>query len=109
MPSEQLIDEWLLKNVNLDTTSPIQGPYDVSNTPQLRDPLRAFQNESVRMVTTVGPNQGGRTKAMEGASMWAIVNRPGLMRWNTRKDESAKEFAEQRWWPIGEKLRGGSS
>jgi hypothetical protein len=67
-PSEQPIDGWLRENVSLDTTSPIQGPYDVNNTPQLRDPAFAFQNEEIRMVTTVGPNQGGRTKIMEGAS-----------------------------------------
>jgi phage terminase large subunit GpA-like protein len=98
-PSEQPIDEWLYDNVSLDTTSPIQGPYDVDNSPQMREPLLSFQKESIRMVTTAGPNQGGRTKAMEGGSMWAIVNRPGPMQWNTYKDESAKEFAEQRWWP----------
>jgi len=98
-PSEQPIDEWLHENVSLDTTSPIQGQYDVANTPQLREPLKSFQDEIIRMVTMVGPNQGGRTKAMEGASMWAIVNRPGPMQWNTYKDEAAKEFAEQRWWP----------
>ncbi len=98
--SVERIDEWLRKNVSLDTTSPIQGPYDVGNSPQLRAPLLSFQDESKRMVTTVGPNQGGRTKAMEGASMWAIVNRPGPMQWNTYKDESATEFAEQRWWPA---------
>jgi hypothetical protein len=98
--SEQPIDGWLRDNVSLDNTSPIQGPYRISNSPQLREPLLAFQDESIRMVTTVGPNQGGRTKAMEGASMWAVVNRPGPMQWNTAKDESAKEFAEQRWWPA---------
>jgi phage terminase large subunit GpA-like protein len=99
-PSEQPIDEWLHDNVSLDTTSPIQGPYDVDNSPQMREPLLSFQKESIRMVTTAGPNQGGRTKAMEGGSLWAIVNRPGPMQWNTYKDESAREFAEQRWWPT---------
>lgn len=98
--SEQPIHKWLRDNVSLDNTSPIQGPYRIANSPQLLEPLLAFQDESVRMVTTAGPNQGGRTKAMEGASMWAIINRPGPMQWNTSKDESAKEFAEQRWWPA---------
>jgi hypothetical protein len=97
-PSEQPITDWLFDNVSLDTTSPIQGPYDVDNTPQLRAPLESWQNEEKRMVTTVGPTQGGRTKAMEGGSLWAIVNRPGPMQWNTYKDEAAREFAEQRWW-----------
>ncbi len=105
LPSEQTIDEWLRSNISLDTTSPIQGPYDVANSPQLRAPLRSFQDETKRMVTTVGPNQGGRTKAMEGASMWAIINRPGPMQWNTYKDESASEFAEQRWWPSARSCR----
>jgi phage terminase large subunit GpA-like protein len=103
--SEQHIDEWLRDNIRLDTTSPIQGPYNVENSPQLRDPLRSFQDESVRMVTTVGPNQGGRTKAMEGASLWAIVNRSGPMQWNTYKDENAREFAEQRWWPMAKSCK----
>jgi phage terminase large subunit GpA-like protein len=94
------IDEWLKANISLDTTSPIQGPYDVVNSPQMREPLRSFQDDAVRMVTTVGPNQGGRTKAMEGASLWSVVNRPGPMQWNTYKDESAREFAEQRWWQM---------
>ena len=94
------IDEWLYDNLRLDVTSPIQGPYDVANSPQLRDPLLAFQEEDVRMVTTIGPNQGGRTQAMLGASLWAIENRPGPMQWNTSKDETAREFAEQKWWPT---------
>ena len=99
-PVEQPIDEWLRENISLDMTSPIQGPYDIANSPQLLDPLLAFQSDRVRMVTTVGPNQGGRTKAMEAASLWAIVHRAGPMQWNTYKDDSAKEFAEQRWWPM---------
>jgi hypothetical protein len=94
------IDDWLLNNLRLDATSPIQGPYDVANSPQLRGPLLAFQDDDVRMVTTLGPNQGGRTQAMLGATLWAIVNRPGPMQWNTSKDETAKELAEQKWWPT---------
>jgi hypothetical protein len=95
----QPIDAWLRDNIRLDATSPIQGPYEVANSPQLRDPLLAFQDEDVRMVTTVGPNQGGRTQAMLGAVLWAIVNRPGPLQWNTSKDETARELAEQKFWP----------
>jgi hypothetical protein len=43
--SEQPIDEWLYDNVSLDTTSPIQGPYDVANSLQLRDPPRISRRE----------------------------------------------------------------
>jgi phage terminase large subunit GpA-like protein len=97
---EQPITDWLQEYVRVDATSPIQGPYDIENSPQLKEPLESFQDEDVRMVTTLGPNQGGRTKAMEMASLWSIVNRPGPMQWNTYKDEAAKQFAEQRWWPA---------
>lgn len=100
MPEDVLpIDRWLRENIRLDATSPIQGPYEIANSPQLRDPLLAFQDEGVRMVTTLGPNQGGRTQAMLGGLLWAIVNRPGPMQWNTSKDETAKELAEQKFWP----------
>jgi phage terminase large subunit GpA-like protein len=100
MPVDDLpIERWLRENIRLDATSPIQGPYEISNSPQLLDPLRAFQDEDVRMVTTIGPNQGGRTQAMLGGVLWAIVNRPGPMQWNTSKDETAGELAEQKFWP----------
>src|SRR5260370_1263635 len=80
----QPIHEWA-RCIRLDATSPIQGEYDVDNSPQFREVFDAFQDEDVRMVTTVGPNQGGRTKAMEIASLWSIKNRPGPMQWNTFK------------------------
>lgn len=86
--------------IRMDATSPIQGRYDVENAPQFKAIFDAWQDDEVRMVTTLGPNQGGRTKAMEIASLWTIVNRPGPMQWNTSKDDSARDFAEQRWWPT---------
>jgi phage terminase large subunit GpA-like protein len=97
--NRQPIHEWA-RRIEMDTTSPIQGFYDIGNSPQFKEVFNAWQDELVRMVTTIGPNQGGRTKTMEIASLWSIVNRPGPMQWNTYKDESAKEFAEQRWWPT---------
>jgi hypothetical protein len=96
---DQPIWEWA-RCISMDSTSPIQGRYDIANSPQFKDIFDAWQNEDVRMVTTLGPNQGGRTKAMEIASLWTIVNRPGPMQWNGSKDESARDFAEQRWWPT---------
>jgi len=95
----QPISEWA-RCIRLDATSPIQGAYDVENSPQFKEVFDAFQDENVRMVTTIGPNQGGRTKAMEVASLWSIVNRPGPMQWNTDTNDKAKDFAEERWWPM---------
>jgi len=98
--SAQPIYDWAHDNIRLDATAPIQGAYDVDNTPQFKDQFDAWQDEDVRMITSLGPNQGGRTKTMEIASLWSVVNRPGPMQWNTYKDENARKFAEQRWWPT---------
>lgn len=99
-PERELIEDWAREQIQMDSTSPIAGPYEIENSESLREPLRAFQNEETRMVTTLGPNQGGRTKVMEVACLWSIVNRPGPMQWNTITDDKAGDFAEERWWPM---------
>ena len=97
--SDEPIHEWA-RCLRMDATSPMQGNYNIDNTPQFKEQYEAFQDDDVRMVTSLGPNQGGRTKTMEIASLWSIVNRPGQMQWNTSNDKNAKKFAEQRWWPT---------
>lgn len=86
--------------ITLDASSPIAGAYRIENSPTLQEPFDAFQDDGVRMVTTVGPNQGGRTKAMEIASLWAVTHRAGPSQWNGANDKKAKQFAEKRWWPM---------
>ena len=97
---EQPIYEWARKQIRLDSTSPIQGNYDIENSPQFKAVFDAYARDDVRMVTTIGPNQGGRTKAMEIASLWSVVHRPGPMQWNTDTNDKARDFAEERWWPM---------
>jgi phage terminase large subunit GpA-like protein len=94
------IYEWAYPLIKLDASSPIHGNYNIENSPQFKEQFDAFQDEDVRMVTSLGPNQGGRTKAMEIASLWSIVNRPGPMQWNTDTNDKAKDEAEDRWWPL---------
>lgn len=95
------IYEWARNGqVKLDNTSPITGFYKVENSPYLREPLEAFRHSRVRMVTTIGPNQGGRTKAMEVACLWALEHRPGPMMWNTITNDKAEDFMKTRWWPM---------
>ena len=57
---EQPIYEWARKQIRLDSTSPIQGNYDIENSPQFKAVFDAYARDDVRMVTTIGPNQGGR-------------------------------------------------
>lgn len=97
-PLEQSIYEWARENIEMDATAPIPGPYRIEFTPQMREPLEAYQDESVRHIVTVGPNQGGRTKGMEMALYWSISNRPGPTQWNTDTNPKAKDFAEERFW-----------
>lgn len=100
LPKKQTIAEWARANIKLDATAPIPGPYRIELTPQLGEPLLAFQDERVRHIVTVGPNQGGRTKGMEMALYWSISNRSGPTQWNSDVDPQAKDFAEERFWPT---------
>jgi hypothetical protein len=84
----------------MDNTAPIPGAYRIEHSLYLRDPFDAYRDENVRKVTTIGPNQGGRTKAMEVASLWAIARRNGPMMWNSHTNEKAQQFASARWWPM---------
>ncbi|MDQ2948884.1 MAG: phage terminase large subunit family protein [Acidobacteriota bacterium] len=104
-PEQETIPDWAKEQIELDSSSPLGGKYEVENSPYLRDPLIAFQHDETRMVTTIGPNQGGRTKAMEVACLWAVKNRPGPMQWNTDTDDKAKDLAEKRWWPMAKNAR----
>lgn len=100
LPKRQTIAEWGRENVIMDSTAPIPGPYRIELTRQLAEPLEAFQDERVRHIVTVGPNQGGRTKGMEVAAYWSICNRPGPSQWNSDIEPMAKDFAEERFWPT---------
>lgn len=101
----QPIYEWARHNVKLDPSSPIPGYYRIENSLMFKEPFEAWQDESVRNILTIGPNQGGRTKAMEVASVWTMVNRPGPSQWNTDTNPKAKDFAEERWWKTAESVK----
>lgn len=99
------IYEWARRNVKLDPSSPIPGYYRIENSLMFREPFDAWQDESIRNVLTIGPNQGGRTKAMEVASVWTMINRPGPSQWNTDTNTKAKDFAEERWWKTAQSVK----
>lgn len=103
---KQPIYEWARSNVKMDPSSPIPGYYRIENSLMFKEPLEAWQNESIRNILTIGPNQGGRTKAMEVASVWTMVHRPGPSQWNTDTNIKAKDFAEERWWKTAESVAG---
>jgi len=96
------IAQWARQNVKVDSSSPIPGYYDVQNSPQMHEPLIAWQDESTRHILTLGPNQGGRTKAQEIACIWTAVFRQGPMQWNVNTNVKAEEEAEDRFWPMAE-------
>ena len=98
-PKEK-IWEWAGRCITLDPTSPLKGSYRIEESLYVRDPMEAFQDESVRHIVMIGPNQGGRTKAMEVMSVWALIHRAGPSQWNTDIDDKSSNFAEDRWWPT---------
>lgn len=101
----ETIPEWARREVTVDETSPIGGTYKIENSPYADEWFAAWQDPRVRMITTIGPNQGGRTKAMEVASLWSMCHRPGPTQWNGKDNIKAKKFARERWWPMARKCK----
>lgn len=99
-PPDESIPAWARENVTLDKTSPISGAYRVENSPYAVEWFEAWQDSTVRMITTIGPNQGGRTKAMEVAALWSFVHRPGPTQYNGKDNKKAAKQAETRFWPM---------
>lgn len=95
------IYEWMQEvGVEVDPSSPMQGPYRIENSRWVAEPLNAFQDDDVRMVTVMRCNQGGGTMAQQGGMVWSIVNRPGPIQYNTDHNDKAGDFAEERFWPM---------
>lgn len=90
------LDEWAEANLVMGSWSPWQGAFRVSNTPWIREPLRALGASGPKRVTVVGPAAGGKSMIGEVLLAWVIENQPGLTAWYSHTDEMAKKFAETR-------------
>ena len=77
-----------------------KGPMDLSKTPNLRGPLRAFADPKCRMLTIVAAAQCGKTTGiMFTAMMWSWDHAPGAWMVMLPKDSKAVTFNRTRFVP----------
>lgn len=74
-------DVWASANIIFSSPKdPIQGPLDLTLSPFLRDPIRAWDLSGIsglREVTVVAPEQIGKTLSWLAGLIWASVYHPG--------------------------------
>lgn len=74
-------DVWAESNIIFSSPKdPVQGPLDLTLSPFLRDPIRAWDLSGVRglrEVTVVAPEQIGKTLSWLAGLLWASVFHPG--------------------------------
>ena len=74
-------DVWASSNIIFSSPKdPIQGPLDLTLSPFLRDPIRAWDLSGIsglREVTVVAPEQIGKTLSWLAGLIWASVYHPG--------------------------------
>lgn len=80
--------------------SPIRGPFRISNSPWLGDPLRACADPSVRLVAMLAAVQMAKSQAIELAMADTIVRDPGPFIGYQDKDENADDWFRTRLKPL---------
>lgn len=76
-PKDQTIDEWAEENIVLPRgVSAIPGPLNLSITPYLREPLRAFTDPETEEITCCFSTQVGKTLFLMLAVSYSIAEDP---------------------------------
>ncbi len=74
-------DDWAANNIIFSSPKdPIQGPLDLTLSPFLRAPIRAWDLSGItglREVTVIAPEQMGKTLTWLAGLLWASVYHPG--------------------------------
>lgn len=96
---ETLSDDLIL------TDGPYPGPFDINNSPWIREPLDAIARDHVRRVSVSGAAQLAKTLLGIVFIIWIVLKRPGLTTWNGQTDQSIKKFAEDKAWPMFRQCR----
>jgi len=76
------------------------GPYDLSLTPYMREPLDAFGDPRVRRMNWVICPQGGKTKAAEVAVCYLLYYRPTNMLYIRPTEPDIVEGFKDRWKSV---------
>lgn len=90
------VDEWLLKHVRIERGN-IPGPFDVGNSPWIREPLEQLRNNSVRSIFCACSVQSAKTEMVNGGMLYTIAEEGGDMGTFTQTDDTAHRFLDKRF------------
>jgi len=100
-PKEMIgIIEWAEKNIVLDDTTPIPGPFRIRHSPHLREPLEAVTDPYVRKITIMGSAQFGKTLFMLITWAYFVDQDPSPMLIMQPTDREADSFSMQKLEPL---------
>lgn len=88
--------EWAERHIPSIPYSPVPGRFRIENSPQIREPLNAIIDPTVRQVCIIAAVQSSKTTAAELGLCYIIVNLPGPTLWLNETDDDAKDVSESR-------------
>lgn len=99
-PDRRPIYEWARDHVRNVPGSPIQGRFDIRNSPWLKRPFETLTDPLCRHTTLIAPVQTGKTLLAELAISYRIANDPGPCSFTFQSDEMAALEAKTRLMPL---------
>jgi len=100
-PADLTVTEWAEQNRRLSPeTSAETGPWRVSRTPYLREPLDAFTDPKVRRLVLVSSSQVGKSEFENNLIGYIIDQDPGSILFVHPYTTDAKEYSKLRIAPM---------
>ena len=101
IPREEARNAWRWADDTLRIkNSPFGNRFVSALTPWVREPLELFPDNRWREITCQCCVQGGKTQMMSVALAHAMVFAPAPAFFNAQTDDDAKDFADDRFWPM---------
>jgi len=99
------IAEWAERNIVVDKTSPMPGPWRLRNSPWVEAVLLAAADNRVSQIVVKCSAQSSKTQTSMIIAAWAIAEDPGPMMWVMAARDEAITFARTRFMPTLENCR----
>jgi phage terminase large subunit GpA-like protein len=95
-PDRTSVWQWAERHIQTIPYSPMPGRFRIENSPQIREPMEAIVDPTIRQVCIIAAVQAAKTMAGEIALCYVIANLPGPALWLSATDEDAKDQSESR-------------
>ena len=87
---------WLEQNISQIPFSPMPAGFNASETPWLREPLRAIANDEFRLVQIIAPIQSGKSLMLELLSCYILTRVPAPTLYLHDTDDNAVNWMSTR-------------